>query len=161
MRNKDKIEKIPMEKVFLRETIHIKGNPDYKCRFTKQEDCCIIVRKVSNDDYILVSGWADYMDAKIQGFTTIKAIITDCRRDDFFRKYGASYICIDHITIPNFFRKPKEWKLQRVRDRLGDKNKLDKPITIDQNNMLRDGYTRYLVAKELGMKFVPVIWCNI
>lgn len=157
-RYKDKIKGISMDRIFLREAVHKKGNPNYKCRNTKQEDCCVIVRKVSNGDYILVSGWADYMDAKIQGYDKINAIVTSSNRNNFFRKYGTSYISIDLITVPKFFRKPKEWKVQRVRDRLGEKKKLDKPITLDNECMIKDGYTRYIVANEKGIKYVPVIW---
>jgi hypothetical protein len=78
------------------------------------------------------------------------------------RQYRDTYLPLSQIYVPEHFAKstPHDWKIQRVRNRLGVKKKLDKPITINQDHYIVDGYTRYLVAKEIGIKYVPVRWIN-
>ena len=68
-------------------------------------------------------------------------------------------IDIEYIKIPKSFKRtrPREEKLDKVRNYFDEWGKLDKPITIDDDYMLVDGYSRYVVAKEKGMKLVPVI----
>lgn len=68
-------------------------------------------------------------------------------------------IAIEDIKIPKPFKKtrPREEKLDKVRNYFDEWGKLDKPITIDDDYMLVDGYSRYVVAKEKGLKLVPVI----
>lgn len=152
---------IPVSEIQLTEAIHIAGNPNYKCVGKSSEDCYVIVRRKRNG-YALVSGWADYTECVMQGYEAVSAIVVNQKRGEFMRQYGDTYIPITDIFVPENFAKskPRDWKIQRVRDRLGDKKKLDKPITIDHNHYICDGYTRYLVAKELGIKYVPVRWCN-
>lgn len=152
---------IPISEIQLTEAVHIAGNPHYTCVRKSSEDCCVIVRR-KHDGYALVSGWADYQECLMQGYDTVKAIVVNMKRGNFMRQYGDTYLPLSEIYVPENFAKskPHNWKIQRVRDRLGDKKKLDKPITIDHNHYICDGYTRYLVAKELGIKYVPVRWCN-
>lgn len=157
--HKDEIITIPVASIHLTEAIHIRGNPNYSCKHKPNKDCCIIVRQGYNG-YALVSGWADYQECVMQGYENVNAIVINKTRGEFLRLYGSTYIPIEDINVPKSYRDttPHDGKLQRVRDRLGEKNRLDKPITIDENHYIRDGYTRYLVAKEVGMKYVPVIW---
>lgn len=94
----------------------------------------------------------------MQGYDTVKAIVVNMKRGDFMRQYGNTYLPLSEIYVPEYFAKstPRDWKIQRVKDRLGAKKKLDKPITINQDHYIVDGYTRYLVAKEIGMRYAPV-----
>lgn len=152
---------IPVSEIQLTEAVHIAGNPHYTCAGKSSDDCCVIVRR-KHGGYALVSGWADYQECIMQGYGTVKAIVVNMKRGNFMRQYGDTYLPLSEINVPKHFAKsiPSDWKIQRVKYRLGSKNKLDKPITIDQNRCIVDGYTRYLVAKEIGIRYVPVRWIN-
>ena len=149
---------IKVASIKLTEQVHIKGNPNYVCQNKPQQECCVIVRR-KHDGYALITGWGDYQECILHGYEYVRAIVVN-RTKGFLRRYGTDYISIDDIIIPDYMAKttPTEWKMQRVIDRLGDKQKLDKPITLDHDHYLVDGYTRYLVAKQFGMKYVPVNW---
>ncbi len=64
---------------------------------------------------------------------------------------------INNIIISENFTnsKPAMWKLERAKEEYSNGN-ANKKILIDTNNVLIDGYTRYLAAKELGVKDVEV-----
>jgi hypothetical protein len=98
----------------------------------------------------------------MQGYSTVKAIVVNMKRGDFMRQYGDTYLPLSEIYVLEHFAKstPRDWKIRRVKDRLGAKKKLDKPITINKDHYIVDGYTRYLVAREIGMQYVPVRWIN-
>lgn len=68
-------------------------------------------------------------------------------------------IKLSEIIIPESFKysKPNEWKLNKVRDYVGDHYKIDKPIVLDEKNILTDNYVRYLVALEYGIEEVPYV----
>ena len=159
LKYKDKAIMIPLSKIRLVDEIHLKGNPAYECRHLPRSELCVIVRKAF-DGYVLVSGWADYMDCIKSGYGKVKAIVTNYTHEHFLRIYGDTYLPITELKVPQCMAEstPKPWKLRRVRDRLGAKCKLDKPITIDHNKVILDGYTRYLVALEIGMVYVPIRW---
>lgn len=152
---------IPVDKIKLSEQIHKRGNPDYQYKSKPNEDCLLIVRKCCGD-YILMSGWGDYMECLLSGYKTVKAIICGKSKKEIFRQYSHTYIPIADVVIPRYMKKscPKKWKLSRVYYRLGDKNQLDRPLTLTKDNVLIDGYTRYIVAKKIGMKFVPVLYAH-
>ena len=62
------------------------------------------------------------------------------------------------IKIQNGFlaTPPKENKLNKIRAFYRDNGCLDEPIIINEDNVLVDGFTRYLVAKENHLIFVPI-----
>lgn len=153
--------KIPLSSIALVEAVHLRGNPNYQYKHKSPEDCLVVVRQATNG-YVLVSGWADYQECLNEGYETVNAIVTNHTCGEFMRKFSHTYVPIERIVIPPHMEKstPREWKLERVRKRLGTKNRLDKPITVDRDYVLLDGYTRYLVAKEIKLKYVPIIWCN-
>ena len=141
----------------LTDEVHKRSNSHYECRHKPNEDCCVVVRKKMKG-YALISGWADYMECVMQGYETVKAVICNDGIGKFMRQYGEKSLPLDDIVIPEYMSRttPAPWKIERVIRRLGDKKKLDKPVTLNSKNELIDGYTRYLVAQEIGMKFVPV-----
>lgn len=152
---------VAVDSIKLTDVVHVRGNPNYKFKHKPQKDCVVVVRKAC-DGYVLVSGWADYQECLHEGYRVVRAIVTNAERGEFIRKYSHTYLPLNKIVISPQMQEstPREWKLERVRKRLGDKKRLDKPITVDSDCVLLDGYTRYLVAKEIGMKYVPIIWCN-
>lgn len=51
---------------------------------------------------------------------------------------------------------PAEWKLQRKLDRYEETLELPEDIVINDENVLIDGYTTYLIAARYGFTHVPV-----
>ncbi|SDY87845.1 ParB N-terminal domain-containing protein [Thermoactinomyces sp. DSM 45892] len=71
---------------------------------------------------------------------------------------------LDRIQIPYELAesKPREEKLERIRQHIQKSGELDEYIVVHQESLtLVDGYIRYLVARELGFTFVPVRWGNL
>lgn len=68
-------------------------------------------------------------------------------------------ITITDVVILDGFKNtiPKESKLNRVREYISKYGEIDEPIVITQDNTLLDGYTRYLIAKELGFEEIPYV----
>ena len=62
------------------------------------------------------------------------------------------------IKIPYIFKKtsPKNEKIIMCENYYLEHGKLDKPITINQERILVDGYVRYLVAEKLHLEDIPV-----
>lgn len=65
-------------------------------------------------------------------------------------------ITMSDIIISDEFQKtiPKVHKVNRIKDYVKQYGKIDKPVVLS-GKMLLDGYVRYLVAKELGIKEIP------
>lgn len=150
---------VSVNEIKLREYVHKQGNPDYVYQHKSNADCLVIVHR-TRDGYILVSGWSDYMECVNEGYETVRAIIANQKRGEYMRQYGTTWLPIDEIEITPTLAEsqPKDWKIQRARDRLSNDGQLDKPLTLNKNKVLVDGYTRYLVAKEVGMEYVPIIY---
>jgi len=76
--------------------------------------------------------------------------------------YGTEEVVnINEIHIMRDFEvtTPKEWKMERCRKHIKTKGFLDSPITVKirhNRKWLVDGYTRYLVAKELNLTVIPI-----
>lgn len=72
---------------------------------------------------------------------------------------GSKLVDINSIVIPEAFlnSSPNPEKLKEKKDTLTKEKQFKKPILIDpKTDQLIDGYTWYLVAKELNYKEVPV-----
>lgn len=61
-------------------------------------------------------------------------------------------IKLDEIIIPKSFleSKPSETKIEKYKNKWKKYNKQPKPLIVDEDNVLIDGYIQYLVLKELG-----------
>ena len=61
-------------------------------------------------------------------------------------------IKLDEIIIPKLFleSKPSETKIEKYKNKWKKYNKQPKPLIVDEDNVLIDGYIQYLVLKELG-----------
>ena len=72
--------------------------------------------------------------------------------------FNLDLLPLSEIKIQKAFEAtpPKESKLNKVREFLKANSVLDEPIVITPDKTLLDGYTRYLVAKEANLLFVPV-----
>ena len=68
-------------------------------------------------------------------------------------------IDISKIVVPIEFMQtiPAAYKIDKVKEYYKCNGKLDKPIVLSNNNVLVDGYTRYIVAKENGLSEIEYI----
>lgn len=68
-------------------------------------------------------------------------------------------VLISDIIIPDEFTKttPKNSKVESIREYFNVYNTIDEPVTISPNNVLMDGYIRYLIAKENNMQSIPCV----
>ena len=65
-------------------------------------------------------------------------------------------IRLNKITIPDEWCQPRVYKMFERLVSYYKYHKYKVPIVIDKNNMLVDGYTSYLIAKDLNKKIVRV-----
>lgn len=77
--------------------------------------------------------------------------------------YTDELIKIEKIIIPEEFKAtaPREERMQEVREFYAARKHFDEPITVHQETMrLINGYRRYTLAMELGVKRVPVRYAD-
>ena len=60
------------------------------------------------------------------------------------------------INEPFASHAPKIGKLNRIREYYKEYGYVDKPLTVNRNNILLDGYIRYLVLKENNVMYAKV-----
>jgi hypothetical protein len=155
--------------------LNLKEYSDTRCITTP-----IAVRPVEDGRYSLVIGAARYYVAKILDIQKIPAVLTDLKHDEFVEERFAHYapsqdqnpdqnkqgkrprsveaeIPIDAILIPDSFArtKPNPMKIQDTIAYYTSHGKFDKPVIIrGDDNLLIDGYKRYVAAKEMGLETV-------
>lgn len=64
---------------------------------------------------------------------------------------------IANIKIPNYFKKPNCWKLEQRRRYYYTYKYFRDTIILDEYGYLVDGYTTYLLAKELGFDYITIL----
>lgn len=64
---------------------------------------------------------------------------------------------ISNIKIFKFFTKPNQKKLDRKRKYYFKHRYFRSMIVLNRNNYLIDGYTTYLLAKEMGFDYITVV----
>lgn len=73
------------------------------------------------------------------------------------RPLEGEIIPIECIKIKKYFKKPKESKM-KIKEEYFNKNRYFRStIILDKNNVLLDGYTTYLLAKEKGYKNITIL----
>lgn len=125
----------------------------------------VIVHKNNDNTYSLITGWKDYVIAVRDNIKEINAVLVEeTSRDEFLYNLSTSkeWVNLDDIHIPNCFktRPPKKSKLTSYTDQVKNavqkynlSDYLDnKPIVINKDNVLIDGYTRYLALQKLNYK---------
>lgn len=68
------------------------------------------------------------------------------------------FVLLSDIIINEPFASspPRNGKLNRIRNYYNEYGYIDKPLIVNRNNILLDGYTRYLVLKENNEKYATV-----
>lgn len=65
-------------------------------------------------------------------------------------------IKLEHITIPKHFRKPKKEKIEERKKYFESYKNFETSIILNDKNVLIDGYTTYLIAKENKLSHVYI-----
>lgn len=167
--NSSVIETIELSKITLTEPIHIYSPANFSKQIFRLQQLNIdvlkhpiIIRKIDNDIYALVSGYKGYVIANALNHTLIPAIVVEKSRRDFLRSIGQinpKYIeyPVKYITLPNHFGRVSKEKIQKVLEFYREHDRLDKPICITKDGFLVDNYARYVVAvKILKLRKVPI-----
>ena len=71
-------------------------------------------------------------------------------------------IKLSDVKISNIFKNspPNEWKMNRIRHNYIKYGVQDKPIVLNEDGFLIDGYARYLILKEFGEEYAKCIHKN-
>ncbi len=166
--------KIPLSKIMLTDNRHLNSKVDFSENALKLQqkginalDSVIMVRPLKDDIYALVMGFRSYKMAQVLGQSEINCIVTDMDSRKFKKLLGIIDMSkpigtdemklIEEIVIPEEFKmfQPKQDKINEQREYFNMFRRFTKPIEI-KGNMLINGYIRYLVALELGLRKIPV-----
>lgn len=68
-------------------------------------------------------------------------------------------IKLSDVKISNMFKNspPRERKMNRIRRRYLETGVQDKPIVLNEDGFLIDGYARYLILKDFGVEYANYI----
>lgn len=170
-------EIISVKDIILEEKVHQQAELErLKDRGT---ELTVVVSKCGNK-YALVTGWGDYQRAIARKSPTIKAIVLKegTNRSKFVRtimknvstldncddmlQNGLTYLTtveISSVIVPQkFLATPVgKKKLEAVKRYIRENGNVDKPLRIDENGCLTDGYARYVAAKMCGLEKVSAI----
>lgn len=150
---------VPLDKIFLTEDIH-KENKNVEN--LNSEPMCV-VRKIDDGMYSLVIGYRDYMIAKRNGNTSIKAIIVpDKSRVDFLHSLDITPEFWDTSTL----HEPKDWtypavdKIRSCQQNFNAIGIFGKSVVITPTGKILDGYSAVCAARLLGVNKIPVYVIN-
>ena len=73
------------------------------------------------------------------------------------RPLEGEIVRLENIKIKKDFSEPKERKMKERRNYFNKYGYFKSPIILDRNNTLLDGYTTYLLAKEIGYKSITIL----
>lgn len=115
------------------------------CSFTNKENNLCMMCPWNNTD--------DCIDTVMDEELIIKAINT-LKGVEPMKK-----IKLSEIKITSAFENttPNPEKVQRCREYYAENQKQSKPILLDYNNVLRDGYIQYLILKENGVEEATIM----
>lgn len=173
----DEIVMINPNDIILEEEVHLKGIPIflrnveyYKSNPMKRP---LIIRPLDNGRYALVMGIIRYAIARLLNIGEVPAIIKNIYHYELVQAMGIhdknydriktpngtqTLISIENITIPKEFLKHyvRKEKLNQEIKYFKEYGYLSEPVKVNNDNVLVDGYSRYIVAGKLGLKKVPV-----
>ncbi len=171
-RNADNIVEIPLENIKLLYQIHIDGlarcNLSGKINYYKNHNKLvtgsIIVHKDMAEEGIfnLVSGWGNYVIANALNQDTIKAIIVKGDRKAFKKRIkcvsGYEKVTTDSLRVPDFFARTKvnDEKLKEIHEYQISHHQPLKPIVINKNNLIVDGYAQYIYNVNMEIETCQV-----
>lgn len=171
--NSENIVDIPVDKIKLLSQIHIDGlrrnDMSRHINYYKTNELSIgsvvIVQhdKDGSGNYNLITGWRTYVIADGIGQDTVKAIVVNCSRKELKKMLGCvvpyNYVSTDELKVTDKFSKStvSSEKLNPIREYDEKCHQPYKPIVIDANGYIIDGYAQYVYNKEAGIKMSQII----
>lgn len=171
--NRENIVDIPVDKIKLLSQIHIDGlrrnDMSKHINYYKTNGLSIggvvIVQsdKDGSGNYNLITGWRTYVIADGIGQETVKAIVVNCSRKELKKMLGCvvpyNYVSTDELKVTEKFAEStvSAEKIDTIREYDQKCHQPYKPIVIDANNYIIDGYAQYVYNKAAGIKLSQVI----
>lgn len=75
----------------------------------------------------------------------------------FNRPNEGEIVKINNIKIPSYFKKPNCWKLEQRRRYYYTYKYFRDTIILDEYDYLVDGYTTYILAKEMNFEYITIL----
>lgn len=169
--NSENIVDIPVDKIKLLYQIHIDGlrrnNMSKHINYYRTNglsvSSLVIVQNDGSGNYNLITGWRTYVIADGIGQDTVKAIVVNCSRKELKKMLGCvvpyNYVSTDELKVTEKFAVStvSDEKLGAIREYDEKCHQPYKPIVIDANGYIIDGYSQYVYNKEAGIKMSQVI----
>lgn len=165
-RKRKNYEITPVSQIRMISDIHTKNDSSTIFGLQKSvKNLLVIVHKNDNGTYNLITGWKDYTIAVRGGIKEVKAVLVEeTNREEFLYRLSATadWLSVDEISVPKIFEvsPPKKEKIDKCIEQIKTavekytlSDYLDgKPIKVNKDNVLQDGYTRYIALKTIGYK---------
>lgn len=153
---------LPITKIVLKESIHKKNTPTEVFAETDKPIVVHYIDKgIDSGKYRLIIGWREYHSALQHNKDIINVILVpDKNRYVFINRveFPKGMVELKRLKVSNDFQKspPKEYKIEKAINFYENNGRFDKPVKIDKNKIILDGYARYIAAQRMGIKCVPV-----
>lgn len=169
--NSENIVDIPVDKIKLLYQIHIDGlrrndmskHIEYYKTNGLSVDSLVIVQIDGSGNYNLITGWRTYVIADGIGQDTVKAIVVNCSRKELKKMLGCvvpyNYVSTDELKVTEKFaaNTVSSEKIDTIREYYEKCHQPYKPIVVDANGYIIDGYAQYVYNKAAGIKTSQVI----
>ncbi|WP_143322751.1 hypothetical protein [Clostridium sp. HBUAS56010] len=171
--NKSNTVEIPMEKIKLLYQVHIDGlkrhdisktNAYYRINNVPVTGTIIVHPDVEDPgNFNLLTGWHYYVIADSIGQETINAIMINCDRKSFKKMIGCvrpyNYVKTDDLKVPEIYARStvSEQKLNSIKEYAERYHQPIKPIIVDVDNSILDGYAQYIYNKETNVRMSQVL----
>lgn len=159
---------VPLSSIRLEETIHnnskvnIGKDIEYYIAKDKKVTTPMIVRK-AEDDYVLLAGWKYYHLAHALSQNTVRVFVTDFDDRVSLMKtigcYAHLKVCkMTDLKVPSAFDctivNPK--KLEAIKAYDYKYHAQMKPIVVDKNMLIVDGYAQYVYNRNMEKEYCEV-----
>jgi hypothetical protein len=162
--NEKNITKLPLSSISLKYKNHLNARSKFKktiARYIDENtlvDKPLVVNKNDDGTYNLVLGYKGFMVANGINQEEINVImVKNVSRNSFLRsiKYKFNYevIKVSELKVPDSFANTvvKQNKMECIKSYYSKHHTLDKPVTITKDNIIIDGYARYVFVKNIGL----------
>lgn len=172
-RSERKTRRIDLSKIIVSHPVHLQtetvnfNGKINKMSYSGKRQVPIVLRKISKNNYQLLFGLKQLITAKLLNLSYVDAVIVSCSRKELINYLNNLYKSEDiktldtnNIKIPEPFTKtpPRKEKVKLKKQLINQG--IIKPIEINENNVLTDGYITYLILKEKGYTEIPVIYAD-
>ncbi|MCM1276979.1 MAG: hypothetical protein NC299_16715 [Lachnospiraceae bacterium] len=149
---------LPFDRIFLTENVHVKGLVNGDAVNNLSADPVLIIRRVDEHRYALVSGYNAYITALMNHIEQVKAVVVpDKSRNAFFKRLPFIVkMNTSDIKAPEGWTRPREEKINGCIERYKVERSFGKNIIVDKHNTVLDGYAAVVAAGDLGVKEITV-----